>query len=92
MPVVRHDCCRGKNTTVWHPDAEAAVERIRKLTLFRALFARGQGCCVSGDSEGGPHIRYCVQLCTLTSGVAEISNSVPSQTMASSNSVCGATV
>jgi len=43
MPVVRHDCCRGKHTTVWHADAEAAVERIRKLTLFRALFARGQG-------------------------------------------------
>ena len=88
MPVVRHDCCRGKNTTVWHADAEAAVERIRKLTLFRALFARGQGQRFVGDL----HIRYCVQFFPLQSKTAETWYSAPSQAMASSNSVCGATV
>ena len=67
MPVVRHDCCRGKNTTEWHADAEAAVERIRKLTLFRALFARGQGQRFVGDL----YIRYCVQFFPLQSKTAE---------------------
>ena len=44
------------------------------------------------DQNSDPHIGYRVQLATLLSADAEISNSVPNQAMASSNSVCGAKV